>query len=59
MSCYKELQIENQELRTQVFETGLWVQGLIDHLKQSPDWISVDELRFQLHNLPIDSPFDD
>jgi hypothetical protein len=59
MSCYKDLQIENQELRSQVFETGLWIQGLIDHLKESPDWISVEELRFQLDALPINSPFDD
>ena len=57
MSCYKDLTTENQELREQLTLLSIAIQGLIDTLDDTPDWISNDELRLHLSAIPIRLPF--
>ena len=57
MSCYKELSIENRELRDEVTMLSIAIQGLTDALEDVPDWVSIDELRLHLSAIPIRLPF--
>jgi hypothetical protein len=57
MSCYKELAIENHELRQKILMLSLAIQGAIDSIEHAPTWISIDELRMQLSSVPIELPF--
>ncbi len=57
MSCYKNLQIENDELRGQLFAARLEIQGIKDSLSITPEWVSTQEVLYQLDFIPLDPPF--
>ncbi len=57
MSCYKELLIENDELRRQLFAARLEIQGIKDSLSTTPEWVSTQEVLYQLDFIPLDPPF--
>ncbi len=57
MSCYKDLQIEIQELKRLILEMSLGVSGLHEQVRGN-DWISVEELNLALSTIPIILPWD-
>ncbi len=57
MSCYKELLAENDELRRQLFAARLEIQGIKDSLSTIPEWVSTQEVLYQLDFIPLDPPF--
>ncbi len=59
MSVYKELQIEINELQRQLFAARLEIQGIKDSLSATPEWVSTQEVLYQLDFIPLDKPFDD